>query len=106
MTDDDAQPISCDANIPAGIMPGWEFTVQHLQLKAGEGLFLYTDGLSEAEDIHLQQFDLVRIMQVAKVADKRPKPLIEAMTASVSQFVGDAEQNDDLTMLAIQYTKS
>ncbi len=106
LTDDDAQPISCDANIPAGIMPGWEFTVQHLQLKAGEGLFLYTDGLSEAEDIHLQQFDLVRIMQVAKVADKRPKPLIEAMTASVSQFVGDAEQNDDLTMLAIQYTKS
>ena len=106
LTDDDAQPISCDANIPAGIMPGWEFTVQHLQLKAGEGLFLYTDGLSEAEDIHLQQFDLVRIMQVAKEADKRPKPLIEAMTASVSQFVGDAEQNDDLTMLAIQYTKS
>ena len=36
----------------------------------------------------------------------KPQPLIEAMTQAVRLFVGDAEQSDDLTMLALQYTNS
>ena len=33
-----------------------------------------------------------------------PQELIETMTDAVHQFVGDTEQSDDLTMLAIKYT--
>jgi len=47
-----------------------------------------------------------RIYQVAKVADKKPKSLVEAMSTAVALFVGDAEQNDDLTMLAVRYIGS
>ena len=103
---DDVCVLSCDANIPSGVMSGWEFTRQHLQLKAGDCLFLYTDGLNEAEDISLSQFGIDRMLQVAKVTLRQPQTLIEAMTSSVRLFAGDAEQNDDMTMLAIQYTKS
>ncbi len=103
---DDVDVLSCDANIPAGVMSGWQFTVQHLQLKTGDIVFLYTDGLNEAEDIHLNQFGMDRMLQMAKVTVRQPQLLIEAMTSAVEMFVGTAEQNDDLTMFAIQYTKS
>ena len=98
--------LPCDANIPAGVMSGWVYTVQHLQLKAGDMVFLYTDGLNEAEDLSHNQFGMERMQQVAKVTIRQPQSLIEAMTTSASLFVGDAEQSDDMTMLAIQYTKS
>ena len=103
---DDVSVISCDANLPAGVMSGHQFTEQHLQLKSGDSVFLYTDGLNEAENASQQQFGMERVMQLAKVTVNQPLPLIEAMMSSVQLFVGDAEQSDDLTMLAIQYTNS
>lgn len=96
--------LSCDANIPVGVMSGFNYTEQHLQLHPGDSIFLYTDGLNEAEDCHQQQFGLERVQQVARTSANYPQHLIEAMTASVKSFVGDAEQSDDLTMLAVKYT--
>ena len=68
-------------------------------------IFLYTDGLTEAENTVHEQFEEERMIDVAKEASHEPKELIEQMTSTVRQFVGNAEQSDDLTMLAIQYTK-
>ena len=96
--------LSCDANIPAGVASDWEFTQQAIQMKTDESLFLYTDGLNEAEDSRCQQFGMENIVSIAKRTVNQPQPLIEAMTTAVQLFVGDAEQSDDLTMLAIQYT--
>jgi sigma-B regulation protein RsbU (phosphoserine phosphatase) len=94
--------LECDPNIPAGVMPGWDYTLQHTQLKAGDTLFLYTDGLNEAENASHAQFGLEAIIQTAKAASPRPNELIDAMTQAVEKFVNQAEQSDDLTMLAIQ----
>ena len=105
LTSEDVTVIPCDANLPAGVMNDWLFTEQHLQLNTGESLFLYTDGLNEAEDINIQLFGIDRVIQLAKSKGRQPLPLIEAMMMAVQQFVGDAEQSDDLTMLAIQYTQ-
>ena len=96
--------LPCESNIPVGVMPGWSYTVETLQMEPGDCLFLYTDGLNEAEDIDHQQFGMERVEQVAKTTVNTPQTLIEAMTSSVEQFVGNAEQSDDLTMLAIHYT--
>ena len=101
----DISMLPCDANLPAGTFPGWQFSEQHLQLQKGDSIFLYTDGLNEAEDINFHQFGLDRVTEVAKSTGNQPQSLIEAMTKSVRQFVGNAEQSDDLTMLALQYTK-
>ncbi len=96
--------LECDPNVPIGVMPCWKFSVQHLDLKTGDGVFLYTDGLNEAEDASHRQFGMDRMLQVAKLTAGKPQNLIEAMKSTVQLFVGDAEQSDDLTMLAIQYT--
>ena len=68
-------------------------------------LFLYTDGLTEAEDVDRQQFGMQRIDKVITAFKGSPQELIETMTAAVHQFVGDTEQSDDLTMLAFKYKK-
>lgn len=103
LTDDETAILSCDPNIPAGVMAGWSFTSQQIDMKSGSTLFLYTDGLNEAEDIHHNQFDMERVKQTAASADRQPQALIMSMKEAVEQFVGEAEQSDDLTMFAIQY---
>ena len=102
IADGEVSVLDCDPNIPAGVLPGWSFTLQHIQLKTGDTLFLYTDGLNEAENANHGQFGLETIIQTARAASPRPEELIGAMTQAVEQFVNHAEQSDDLTMLAIQ----
>ena len=105
LTDDEVTVLSCDANVPAGVVPGWKYTCQHLEMKTGTTLFLYTDGLNEAEDIHHNQFGMERMQQTAMNASRAPQQCISIMREAVAKFVGNAEQSDDLTMLAIQYKK-
>ena len=95
--------LPCDANIPVGVMPGWKFTAQETTIDPYTTIFLYTDGLTEAENKDHAQFQEKRIFEVINKTQNVPQILIEAMTNAVHDFVGDAEQSDDLTMLAIQY---
>ena len=101
--------LRCDSNIPVGVMPSWKFTLQEAQIFTGTTIFLYTDGLTEAEDDTHAQFQIQRVIDVASESlaeqQQEPKQLISLMTDAVHKFVGDAEQSDDLTMMAIQYTK-
>ena len=101
--------LPCDANIPVGFMPQWKYTLQEAHIFTGTTIFLFTDGLTEAEDINHAQFQMERVHEVAGQAlaqqMQEPKELIGSMTEAVHQFVGDAEQSDDLTMMAIQYIK-
>ena len=105
----DLGELPCDSNLPIGIMPDFTFTSQHVSIDHDTTIFLFTDGLNEAEDSRHAQFGDIRIWNVAKrmLSENRHQPqlLIEEMTEAVQRFVGDAEQSDDLTMLAIQYKK-
>jgi sigma-B regulation protein RsbU (phosphoserine phosphatase) len=86
-------------------MPDWTFTTQEADLAPGSTLFLYTDGLDEAEDAGHRQFGKKRIYEVMQTTSQQPRTLIERMTQAVADFVGDTEQSDDLTMLAMQWKK-
>ena len=96
-----------DSNLPIGVTADWEFSTQHTMIHHGTMIFLYTDGLTEAENIKHMQFGEERIYEVAHQAqtegDDNPETLIRRMTDAVSIFVGEAEQSDDLTMLTIKY---
>ena len=101
--------LPCDSNLPVGVIGDWKFTMQEAQIDKNTTIFLYTDGLTEAENDHHDQFTGGRILEVAKEAlatnSHNPAQLVENMTNAVKEFVNGAEQSDDLTMLAIQYTK-
>ena len=101
--------LPCDNNIPVGFMPNWKYSLQEAQIFTGTTIFLFTDGLTEAMNADDAQFQMDRINDVAAKAlaqqQHEPRQLISLMTEAVHQFVGDAEQSDDLTMMAIQYIK-
>jgi sigma-B regulation protein RsbU (phosphoserine phosphatase) len=101
--------LPCDPNLPIGIQPDWEFTEQETLINQHTTIFLFTDGLNEAENISHDQFGDQRILNVAEsllaTGNHRPTTVVNKMNEAVHAFVGNAEQSDDLTMLAIQYKK-
>ena len=101
--------LPCDPNIPVGFRPKWKYSLQETQIFTGTTIFLFTDGLTEAMDANKELFQMERVNDVAnRVLAKQqqdPRQLISQMTEAVHQFVGDAEQSDDLTMMAIQYIR-
>lgn len=98
-----------DSNLPIGVMDGWKFTKQETLVDPDTTIFLYTDGLNEAENIKHEQFEMTRVIEVAQTLQKKnefnPTTIVSQMTDAVRKFVGEADQSDDLTMLALQYTK-
>ena len=84
-----------------------KYGVQEAQILPGSTLFLYTDGLTEAKNKDRRQFGLQRMEEVlgrCALEGTSPQQLLETMGSEVRLFVGDAEQSDDLTMLALRYT--
>ena len=94
-----------DANIPVGVMPDWQYSSQQTTINPGQTVFLYTDGLTEAENAKLEQFGEIRLMKALAESDTNPRPLIDHILKVAKSFVGTTDQSDDLTMLAIHFTK-
>ena len=94
----------CIPHLPVGVFDDVRYGVQETQLKPDSTLFLYTDGLTEAMNIKHKQFGIKRVEEVLAANHQlHPQQLLEAISHQVREFVGDAEQSDDLTMLAIHY---
>ena len=97
--------VPVEPHLPVGVFDDVKYGVQEMQLEPDSTLFLYTDGLTEAKDSGRKQFGMNRVEEVLRGdCPIQPRELIETITRRVHQFVGDAEQSDDLTMLAIHYT--
>lgn len=96
-----------EPHLPIGVFEDTKYEIQETVLAPNSTLFLYTDGLTEAKKGYKQYFGIERVKEVlAKCAEKdlTPSQILEIVTEEVHQYVGDAEQSDDLTMLAIHYT--
>ena len=90
------------SNVPLGIVPGATFSEQETDLRYDDALFLYTDGITEAENSAQEMFGEKRMLG-ALSGLKGSKAHLEEMQQAVSSFVGDAPQSDDITMLFIHY---
>ena len=87
-----------------GAMSGVKYREYEIQLTKGAKLFVYTDGVPEAINDARQFFGTERLLDVLNL-DTNASPLImlNAVQKAVNEFVLDAEQFDDLTMLGIEY---
>ncbi|MBR6493515.1 MAG: SpoIIE family protein phosphatase [Paludibacteraceae bacterium] len=95
--------LSCVPNLPIGVLSGFEYKEQETKMEVGDTLFLYTDGLTEAENSAHEQFGEQRMAErLSVIGERTPQEIIEAMQQAVASFVGEAEQSDDLTMFAIR----
>ena len=96
--------LEVDSNVPLGIDQDWEYSLQSTRLSPGTVLFLYTDGLTEATRIGGHLFGEERVLEQLSHHRKNAsmQTLISHMLDAVGVFVGESEQSDDLTMLALQ----
>ena len=91
-------------NLPVGIMADFAFQSQETQMAYNDQLFLYTDGLTEAENIRHEQFGEERMTAaIGRYHSMQPRRIIDHIQEEVAAFVGNAQQSDDLTMLTIRY---
>ena len=91
-------------NLPLGIVPGLQFQEQEIDLTCGEGLFLYTDGLTEAEDKDKVLFGEKQMLDnLLRSSGENADQQVQSMVSSVMTHVRGTDPNDDLTMLFIRF---
>ena len=87
-----------------GGMSGIKYKETTTTLEPGTKLFVYTDGVPEAENVDEEQYGLDRFISVLnKNKDAEPQKLLEAVTEDVGIYAEGQPQFDDLTMLCIHY---
>lgn len=92
-----AQPV-------AGGLEGIEYRSERLTLQPGDLLFMYTDGVNEAMDIHGRIYGNERLMKtLASLPSPNPTLAIHATMEDVKAYAQGAEQSDDITMMALQF---
>ena len=90
-----------------GGLPGMKYTDYELQLRKGDKIFVYTDGVTEATSADKVMFGTDRLMEALNEvpAGQSPRKTMNHVHAAVDEFVGDEMQFDDLTMLCLEYRK-
>lgn len=99
-------------NVPSnpllGVYDEANYDVAHIQLKEGDTLILYTDGVTEAENNQQDFFSLSRTIDtlnfISKGSDVRA--LVNNLCDEISNFCGNQTQSDDLTVFALRYSSN
>ena len=94
-------PMSQDPMV--GAIDGIEYHGATLQLDHGDSLVMFTDGVTEAMNAQNEEFGEERLEDtLAEVTMHNCQQIVEAIKVDVAAFVGDAEQSDDITVLALK----
>lgn len=102
---DGVRPLGPLARQPAlGTWEGYPFASNEFALSPGQGLFLYSDGVSEAEDGQGGFFGRARLFAALSEAGPDPRLAVESVLLAVNAFACGAPQADDITALALRYT--
>lgn len=85
-------------------MEGMKYHSGKMNLKKGDRLFLYTDGIPEAVNLSDEQYGMERLLNILKENEAEElKRLIDNVRIDVDKFADGAEQFDDITMLCMEY---
>lgn len=92
------------SNIAIGLFEDFDYEKESLQLSEGTRLLLYTDGITEAEDVEKNLYGEERLLEFFQnVAESdSSQTVIEDLFSSVKKFTGGNAQNDDITALTVK----
>jgi serine phosphatase RsbU (regulator of sigma subunit) len=96
-------PLEARGGTPLGMFPCEAYDGASLELQHGDSLFLYTDGVPEANNGEWEDFTDERLVDVLREAATQPsRQMIGTVESELLQFTGEAPQSDDITMLAVR----
>ena len=105
--DGKAEYLHSKPNLAAGLVPDFEYQGEEMDLAPGTRLILYTDGVTEAERNDYAQYGEQRLLDFAvSHSDAEPQEFTERLYADVREFADGAVQNDDITIMTIDYGKT
>ena len=97
--------LNSSANLVLGLMEGMPYEEYELNLNYGDMIFLYTDGLTEANDNYKEFYGEERLKAILnKHKDEKLSEIINEIIKDLSKFCNNQEQFDDITMLLLRYT--
>jgi sigma-B regulation protein RsbU (phosphoserine phosphatase) len=94
-------PLSHD--FVAGVIDDFQYTEETTLLEKGDTLLLFTDGVTEATSPTYEEYGEQRLEQrLSQLTQVGCQQIIDAIKADVKAFAGEAEQSDDITLLALK----
>ena len=102
--DGDVVPMPTTRDVALGVLPGHAFNRDTLQIQADDTLFLYTDGVTEAEGPGSEEFGEERLDSLlARIDQADCEGVTSLVLDHVREFAGDNPQSDDITCVAVRY---
>jgi phosphoserine phosphatase RsbU/P len=102
-SDGSISPLDARGGTPLGLLPRKEYKGASAQFDPGDGLFLYTDGVPEANNSEMEDFTNKRLAEVLGAAAALPShEMIDAVNSRLLAFTAGAPQSDDITMVAVR----
>ena len=101
--DGNASYLKAKSNLAAGLFVDFPYEDEHIRLERGTRLVLYTDGVTEAERTDKSQYGEERLQDWARNLDPETssRNAVSDLYRSLKDFTGDADQNDDITILSL-----
>lgn len=101
--DSKCRKITPEQNFILGARQGVSFQSEKIQLSKNSRLFLYTDGVTEAENTKSELYGEKRLEKVLQKDFVLPSDMINAVITDIQEFARDTTQSDDITMLSFLY---
>ena len=100
------EPYKIRAGFVLAGMEGIQYRAGSMQLEPGDKIFQYTDGATEATNRNNELYGMERLTDALnRNVSVSPMELLPAIKEDIDEFVGDAPQFDDITMLCMEYVK-
>ena len=100
----DFEPYKIRAGFVLAGMEGMKYRAGSTRLEPGDKIFQYTDGVTEATNLKNELYGMNRLGAILnKVKGGTPNDILPAIKKDIDEFVGDADQFDDITMLCLEY---
>ena len=95
--------LKSDSNFIISAMENFEYKSTKIFLKSENSIFLYTDGVTEAQNTKEEFYGDEQLLNILNEENLSPNETILKVKADVDKFCGSAEQFDDITMLNLKY---
>ena len=100
----DFEPYKIRAAFVLAGMEGMKYRAGSMMLEPGDKIFQYTDGVTEATNLQNELYGMNRLGAILnKVKNGTPNDILPAVKKDIDEFVGVADQFDDITMLCLEY---
>lgn len=95
--------IETTGNLALGVLANSPYKTKTIHLNFGDGLFLYTDGITEAMDANSLEYGEERLLNSLRQAMENAKDVTQTVISAVKSFSAGLAQSDDMTVLALYY---